>query len=397
MVVLAVIAACAAGAAALSVARGDEYESTAVVSGGSGSLEAARSVQLARRALDAAGARAAPAQALLDHSEVEREPGGELSFTVRADEPAAARMLAGSYARASVDALPERESARTSPAGPAERTGGVLRAVITGAGVGLLAGLLLALVREALDVRRTSSRTIGTRLGSKELGHVPALPAAVEQAYRVAALEDPDGAVAVAYGLVAANLAEEAERASARVVMVAGTVAEDHGEQVAANLAVSLAAAGRRVAIVEIDLDRPLLRRLFALERGPGLGEVLRDEVPLEDALARVPGVESLVVLTAGIAAPVAPPPDALLDALARTCELVIVCGPPLLRRGRVPLPRADRLVLAVNLHRVRHSRWPRLERLLRALDVPVLGFVLVGARDSTAVLPAPPERVAAD
>jgi Mrp family chromosome partitioning ATPase len=295
-----------------------------------------------------------------------------------------------------VEALRERDGARASPARPADRDGGVLRALITGAGIGLLAGLLLALVREALDVRRTSSRTVGARLAAKELGQVPGAPAAVEHAYRVEALEDPEGAVAAAYRLAAASVAEEAERASARVVMVAGTVAEDHGEQVAANLAVSLAAGGRRVALVEIDPGRPLLRRLFALERGAGLGEVLRDEVPLEAALVRVAGVESLVVLTVGTSAPVAPPPDALLDALAGMFELVVVCAPPLLRRGRVRLPRADGLLLAVHLHRIRHSRRPRLERLLRRLDVPVLGFVLVGAGDRTA-LPKSPERVAPD
>jgi hypothetical protein len=386
---LAVIAACAAGAAALALLRGGEYEATAKVTGAA-SLEGARSEALARRALDAAGARGEPATALLEHSEVERAADGELAFTVRADGPAAAQRLAASYAREFAES--SSPTARAAPAGPAGRTGDILPAALVGAGVGLLAGLLLALVREALDVRRTSSRTIASRLGSRELGRVPDVPHALEDIFRLAAREDTEAGSA--YRPPAAAVAEEAARESAKVLLVAGTVPEDNGEHVAANLAVALAELGHGVAIVELDPGRPVLRRFFALERGPGMADVLRDEVALDDALSRVRDVDRLAVLTAGNAeGRDSESPDAVLEALGALFDFVLVCGTPLLRRGRVPLPHADALVLAVHLHRVRHSRRPRLERLMRGLGVPVLGFVLVGARAAPPVVSGALER----
>jgi tyrosine-protein kinase len=251
----------------------------------------------------------------------------------------------------------------------------------------------VAFGREALDIRRTSSRTVGARLGTRELGHVPGAPQEPDDAYRVPTLDDPDGATAALYRSVAERLAEEAERASARVIVVTGAVEDDHGEQVAANLAVALASAGARVAIVETDSGRPVLRRLFALERGPGLGEVFSGRVALEEALAPAPGLDRLMVLTAG-EGPMAAPLETVLESLRATFELVIVCSPPLLRpRRRSALPPADGVLLAVNLHSVRRSRIVELRRRLRG--VRLLGSVIVSPPGSGQAPQEPPVRIA--
>ncbi|HEV2874502.1 MAG TPA: hypothetical protein VGW14_05080 [Thermoleophilaceae bacterium] len=389
-IVLAVMAACIAAAAALALLRGDEYESTATVRG-EALLEPARTADVARRALDLAGARAEPTSALLDHSDVESR-GAALDFTVRADEPIAARRLAAGYARAYVESLPEPSRARAGPAGPAERTGDVLAAVLTGAGLGLVAGIALALMREALDVRRTSSRSIASRLGFKELGQVPEAPRQVEEAYRLPGLESPESPTAKAYAQLGVTVADEAQAASVRVVLVCGTVGEDHGEQVAAGLGAALATPGRRVAVVELDPAHATLRRQFALARRPGWAEVARGESTLDEALTPVPGVRGLSVLAAGTGPSAASQTaEAVLDALRERFELVLVAGPPLLRTSDRVLSGPDALLLAVDLRRTRRSRRPRLERILARLDMPVLGFVLMASTNGGARLSAPP------
>jgi polysaccharide biosynthesis transport protein len=389
-VVIAAIAAFAAGATALSLLRGPEYEATAVVTGAPAG-EPARSPQAARRALATAGAGKADIRELLDRLEVEGGPGGRLAFTVSADEPAAARRLAQGYARAWVERLPGRSGARAGPAGPARRDRDVPRDALIGAALGLLAGLGLALVREALDVRRTSSRRVARRLGLEELGRVPEAPVGLEEAYRVPALEAPEGAAAQAYAALAARVAEQADAAAAKVILVCGTVAEDHGERVAAGLAAALSDGGRTVAVVELDPGRPTLRRQFALPRRPGAADVARGDRTLDEALTPVQGARGLSVLTAGAGQfVVGEAGGAKLDALRARFDIVVVSGPPLLRDDRPPVVRADALVLAVGLHRTRHSRRPRLERVLDALDMPVLGFVLTTSPGAGAPLSAP-------
>jgi Mrp family chromosome partitioning ATPase len=406
-ILAASVMACAAAAAALSLTGSADWESTAVVRGASAD-DAPPSAKVARRALDAAGAVGESASVLLDRLEVERVEGGATAFTVRASEPEAARRLAASYARAWAEARGRSAGAAggvRGPAGPAadareasarrtvvraagpprqERATG--RAALLGAAVGFLAGLLLALAREGVDVRRMSSRGVAGRLGFWELGRVPEMPEAVEDAYRLPPLDSPDGGAADAYAHVARRVAAGARATSARVIHVRGTVTDDRGEQAAAGLAVALAGEGRRVAVVELDQVRPALRRHFALRRGAGASEVARGEVALDEALAEVPGVSGLSVLTAG-AGPGAgrEATEELLGLLRERFDLVVVTGPPLLEAGRHSLRGApaepagvNALVVSVALRRTRHSRRPRLDRVLRDLDLPVLGFVLV-------------------
>jgi Mrp family chromosome partitioning ATPase len=190
---------------------------------------------------------------------------------------------------------------------------------------------------------------------------------------------------------VGARVAEEAERASARVVLVCGAVAEDHGERVAAGLGAALAGEGRSVAVVELDPARPTLRRQFALARRAGAAEVARGEAGIDEALTEVPGAIGLSVLAAG-AEPAAggQAAEAVLDALRERFDLVVVAGPPLLREGGNALAGADAVLLAVDLRGTRHSRRPRLERVLQSLDVPMLGFVLIASTGGGPRLSAP-------
>jgi Mrp family chromosome partitioning ATPase len=404
-ILAASVVACAAGATALSLTRSADWESTAVVSWAFAD-DAPPSPTVARRALHAAGAAGESASALLDRLEVERREGGGTAFTVRASEPAAARRLAASYAWAAAparsagaagggqEAAGPAARAREGPAlrtvaaaaGPARQERGTGRAALLGAATGLLAGLLLALAREGLDVRRMSSRRMARRLGFAELGRVPEMPGGLEDAYRLPPRDSPQGAAGAAYAHLARRVAAVASASLARVILVRGTVADDRGEQAAAGLAVALAEEGRKVAVVELDPARPALRRHFALRRGPGASEVARGEVALDESLAVVPGVSGLSVLTAG-AAPAAGGGDVerLLGALRERFDLVVVTGPPLLEASRrsfrrVPAqpPGVDALVVSVALRRTRHSRRPRVDRLLRDLDPPVLGFLLV-------------------
>jgi Mrp family chromosome partitioning ATPase len=388
-VVIASIAAFAAGATALSLLRGAEYEATAVVTGAPAG-EPARSPQAARRALAGTGAGTANARELLDRLEADGGPGSRLAFTVSADEPAAARRLAQGYARAWVERLPRRARARAAPAGPAQRDRDVPRDALIGAALGLLAGVVLAMVREALDVRRTSSRRVAGRLGLEELGRVPEAPVGLDEAYRVSALEAPESGAARAYADLAARVAEAAEVAAARIILVCGTVAEDQGERVAAGLAAALSVGGRTVAVVELDPRRPTLRRQFALPRRPGAADVARGDSTLDEALTPVQGASGLFVLTAGAGqAVVDDTGGAPLDALRARFDLVVVSGAPLLRDGEPSGVGADALVLAVRLRRTRHSRRPRLERVLDTLDLPVLGFVLTTSPGAGAPLSA--------
>ena len=85
----------------------------------------------------------------------------------------------------------------------------------------------------------------------------------------------------------------------ARTLAVTSTNPGEGKTMVASSLAVSLAAAGKRVLLIDADMRRPQQHRVFDTVRSPGLANVLAGQVKASDALVRTvtPG---LFVLPAG-------------------------------------------------------------------------------------------------
>jgi Mrp family chromosome partitioning ATPase/capsular polysaccharide biosynthesis protein len=84
-----------------------------------------------------------------------------------------------------------------------------------------------------------------------------------------------------------------------RTILVASALPEEGKSTVVRNLALVYRAADRRVAVVESDLRRPSLAKLFGVERRPGLTDVLAGTGTTVD--------EALQPINAQVAAPVAP------------------------------------------------------------------------------------------
>ncbi len=84
-----------------------------------------------------------------------------------------------------------------------------------------------------------------------------------------------------------------------KIAVVTGVSRSDRAELTAVNMAFSLALAGRRTLLIDSDVAAPLCHRLLRLKRSPGLSDVLRGTVSLEQALAES-GVDGLRVLCAG-------------------------------------------------------------------------------------------------
>jgi len=169
-----------------------------------------------------------------------------------------------------------------------------------------------------------------------------------------------------------------------RLLLVTSSVPQEGKSTVAALLSRALAAAGRRVLLVDVDLRRPELHNVFRTQRAGGLSEVARGALSLDGAAAAT-DVENLSLLTAGT--PVSSPAEfidseafaaVLLQARERY-DAVVLDSPPL-------LTIADSQLLARHadgiLFVVRGFQTPR-EMVKSALERlqgrPVLGVVLNG------------------
>jgi polysaccharide biosynthesis transport protein len=84
-----------------------------------------------------------------------------------------------------------------------------------------------------------------------------------------------------------------------RTLLVTSAVAREGKTSLSGHLAISLTRAGFSTLLIDGDLKSPSVHRLFGLSVGPGLCEVLRDEVDVASAVRPSP-LPGLSVLTAG-------------------------------------------------------------------------------------------------
>jgi tyrosine-protein kinase len=421
----------------------------------------ARVPEVARRAVDEAGVRdVSPAELLAGASVTPHGNADLLEFTVHNADPEVAIRLASAYAAAYTGYRLELDTASLANArrdllrnlAALERRGATdtplfreltqkvqelrtmellqtraevvktadsasqvaptpRRNALLGLAVGLLLGLGAVFLWEALDRRVRDEEEIHRLLGIPLLSRLPAPRTA-----RLAMLDDPSDADAEAVRRLRTSVEFANLDVKAKVLMVTSSVGVEGKTTTISNLAVALARAGHRVALVDLDLRKPMVGRFFGLELRPGLADAAIERVTLERALVPIslhaaepirlarasrliPPVDEssegprshaqgqLYVLPAGFL-PASPGElvgtQAVAGILARLREqmdFVLVDAPPLLTVSDAATlsTRVDAVLVVVRLGLVNRPMLRDLHRELDASPAPKLGFILTG------------------
>lgn len=212
--------------------------------------------------------------------------------------------------------------------------------------LGLALGIGIAFVRERLDDSLRSRDDLEAHLGSPVFAVVPKVPTwRNRKRTRLTTLREPRGGASEAYRTLRTSILFLASQRQLKVLMVSSPAAGEGKTTTAANVAVVLAQAGKRVVLVSADLRKPRIHQFFGIEEGGGLVQVLSGEIPLSEALVETQ-VEGLSLVACG--APPAHPAELLqsdamkrvLDELKLRYDFVVIDSAP-------ALAVADSLVLA--------------------------------------------------
>ena len=277
---------------------------------------------------------------------------------------------------------------------------------IFGFALGLILGLGLAFLVEALDTRIRSANDVAERLGLPLLARLPEPPRRLRKKNLLTMLAEPTSMRAEAVRLLRTNIEFVNLDRDARAIMITSAVEREGKSTTIANLAIAEARAGRRTLLVDLDLRRPLLHRFFDLE-GPGLTDVVLGHASLEEAIKQIPLAHPkakdvtrssrngrvdlggfLHVLPAGHLPPDpsefigSPRLTQLLDSLREQADVVYVDAPPLLHVGDALAlsSKVDGMVVAVRLDIARRPMLTELARVLERVPAAKLGFVLTNA-----------------
>lgn len=280
------------------------------------------------------------------------------------------------------------------------------RDAMLGLGFGLVLGVAVAFVLEALDKHIRVEDDVERALELPLLGRLPQPPRRLRQQHRLAMLDEPMSTQADAVRGLAANIELSNPDSPPRMLVVTSGVQREGKSTTAANLAVALSRAGRKVALVDLDLRRPAVASLFALRRLVGLTNVVMGQSSLEDALvpielhdpdSAIVGVNrngagalrgSLYVLPSG---PLPANPGefvgakalvtSVLEPLREGFDFVIIDAPPLSvgADAATVASRVDSLLVVARLGVIDRASLAHVRRQLAASTAHAIGFVLTG------------------
>lgn len=230
----------------------------------------------------------------------------------------------------------------TSPIKPTPRRNAIL-ALVVGALLGVSLAFLIEYLDDSIESQEELERVVGTL---PVVGQIPEVSGwKTKDKTRLVAAEAPRSPPAEAYRALRTAIDFLALDHPMRTLQMTSASAGEGKTTTLANLAVTLALAGKRVIIVCCDLRRPRVHEFFGLSNKVGFTSALVGERPVSAALQDVPGVPRLRLMASG---PIPPNPSELLAsqraadvfaALSIDADIVLIDSPPV-------LPVTDALVL---------------------------------------------------
>lgn len=195
---------------------------------------------------------------------------------------------------------------------------------------------------------------------------------------------DPQSAASEAFRVLRTNLQFLGLDKPLKSLLITSATPSEGKSTTASNLAVSFAQAGARVCLVDADLRRPMVAKMFGLENWMGLTTVLVNPETLTDALQET-AIPDLWVLPSG---PIPPNPAELmssgrmkqvLEALEQGFDLVVVDTPPVLAvtDAAALAPAVSGVLMVIRSGVVDRTQAQRAKSALEAVGARVLGAVL--------------------
>jgi capsular exopolysaccharide synthesis family protein len=205
-----------------------------------------------------------------------------------------------------------------------------------------------------------------------------------QRAEGLVTVHDARSSSAEAYRTLRTNLIFSQAVQTLRTLVVTSPAPSEGKTTTAANLAVSFAQQGMRVLIIDCDLRRSRLHKMFGIPREPGVTELVLGQVD-QDAVTRETSVPGLYVLPSG---QLPPNPSELLGgermrktlaALSEAFDLIVLDTPPLLAASDAAILStiADGVVLVVRAGVTEAEAGQQAMQQLQSVGARVVGAVL--------------------
>ena len=255
------------------------------------------------------------------------------------------------------------------------------RALVFAGALGLFVGLGLGILLEALDDTIYSVDDLRRTTDVQFLGVIPLRTDEAADLVTVAAPKSPP---AEAYRTLRTNIRFALLDKPARTLVVSSAGTGEGKSLTAANLAVAYAQSGDSVIMVDTDLRRPVMHRVFEVENSPGLTNLLVGDTDLQGTL-RSTAVPGLRLLPSG---PLPPNPAELLDsprmlelieALKQEADLIVFDSPPalMLADAGIIASKSDGTILVAESGQITQRALREMLRTFENARANIVGIIL--------------------
>lgn len=283
---------------------------------------------------------------------------------------------------------------------------GKRRKVMMGATAGLLLGCIAAILLDGLNASIRKRSDIERLLGVPSLAVIPRLPSRTGRGQKMLralprmgtngrprpGLPDADlvtvrnvrSPAAESFRTLRTNLMFSQSVAAMRTLVVTSASPSEGKTTTASNLAVSFAQQGMRVLLVDCDLRRSRIHRIFGLQREPGFTDLTLGYAS-EEEVTHPTSVTGLYVIASG---KLPPNPAELLgsdttrrlfDRLTEGYDLIIVDTPPLLAASDAAILAtvANGVVLVLRAGATENAAAQQAVQQLGSVGARIVGAVL--------------------
>ena len=253
--------------------------------------------------------------------------------------------------------------------------------------VGLIAGCIVALTVNALDVRVTTVEQVQRASNLPILASIPRFEVRksggkLSNSGPAAFPASADTRYTEGLQLLRSSILLSRPGSPPKVILITSSIPAEGKSTTSLALATAFAAHGARVLLVDADLRRGSIALRLGLKTGRGLSTLLTQNISLEEAIEASPQSKTLSILGGG---PHAPDPAVLVASsemarVIRECtemfDFVIVDAPPVLGLSdTINLGRlAEAVVMVVREEYSSHKAIKEAVRRLQISRLPVIG-----------------------
>jgi capsular exopolysaccharide synthesis family protein len=202
-------------------------------------------------------------------------------------------------------------------------------------------------------------------------------------------LTDPTSSVAEAFRTLRTNLEFSSLDNPVKTLVVTSAGPGEGKSTTLANLAISAAQTEKKVCLVDCDLRRPSLHRLFGIANDVGLTSMIRDETLRDAPPVQETQVPGLWLLPSG---PLPPNPSELLGSkrmeeviakLKEQADMILFDTPPstVVTDAAVLASKVDGVLLVFSAGRTKRDHAQKAKALMEKVNARLVGVVLNNVR----------------